>query len=276
MTELAEDIQHREQLVPAVCYKDEDGWPVLIAGHRRIRAIMLLNKGVKDPEKKTRLKFNYSKVKDLEEALDITVAENRNRTDTNSLDDAYNISVYTNRFGKGLEEIAKKYFPGAASDVKKLASAVQWVKDRQKLLELSPEAQEKLRKGEFSTSAAQQLAKLQPTEQNKLLTKKAEEGKKLKVNDAKEAVAARKPERNISDKSPAKLLKRFKILAEVAGALAAEDMAKDFKRSRDPEMVKEFAPQLLVMCYRLGVELEPHSLKWAEQNKSIKTAMDNV
>ncbi len=79
-----------------------------------------------------------------------------------------------------------------------------------------------------------------------------------------------------SASSPVRLLKKFKILAEVAGALAAEDLAKEFKRTRDQEMIKEFAPQILVMCYKLGVDLEPRSLKWAEENKSLQTAMDNA
>jgi ParB-like chromosome segregation protein Spo0J len=267
VSELAEDIKHNKQIVPALCYKDEDGWPVLIAGHRRLRAISLINEGLPE-EDQLRLKFNYEKVKSEEEALDITVAENRNRTDINPLDDSYNISVYMTKFGKGIEEIALKYFPGAKDE--KLKSAIIWVRERQRLLELSPEAQERLRNGEFSTSAALQLAKLQPTEQNRAIQNAEKSGKKLKVKDA---IAAKRAETN---PTPAKLLKKLKILAEVAGALAAEDMAKEFHRSRDPEMIKEFAPQLLVMCYKLGIALEPHSQKWAEENKSLQTAFDGV
>ena len=278
VSELAEDIQFRGQLVPAVCYKTPDGWPVLIAGHRRYRAIVLINRGITDPEQKLRLKFNYSQVKSEEEALDITVAENRNRTDVNPLDDAYNIGVYLVKFGKGLEEIAKKYFPGANTP-EKLAKAVAWVKERQKLLELSPEAQEKLRNGEFSTSAAQQLVKLQPADQDKVIKKAEKAGKKLKVADAKEAVEELKPakvKREIKDNSPVALLKKYKIALELAGGLATEIMAKRFSREADKGVIRDFADQILVICKNLNIPLEASADKWAEEHKKDETVLTRL
>ena len=279
VTELAEDIKNRPQgqLVPAVCYKSADGWPVLVAGHRRLRALSLLNKDITDPDKKFRLKFNYNKVGSDEEALDITVAENRNRTDVNPLDDAYNIGIYQVKFGKGFEEIAKKYFPGADSP-EKLAKAVAWVKERYKLLELTPEAQEKLRKGEFSTGAAKELAKLQPVDQNKLIKESEEAGKKLKLADAKAAVEETKPakaKRTIADNSPAKLLVRYKLALEVAGGLASEILAKRFKRIPDKDVIEELSEQVLVIASRLGVPLDAPSDSWAEANKDLETVLTN-
>jgi len=279
VTELAEDILSRGQLVSAICYKNSEGWPVLIAGHRRLRAITYLNRSIKDLEKKLKLKFNYSQVKTEEEALDLTVAENRNRTDCNSLDDAYNINVYITKFGKGIEEIAKKYFPGA-DNPEKLAKAVAWVKERQKLLELSPEAQDKLRKGEFSTSAAQQLAKLQPVAQNKLLKEKEKSGEKLKVKDVQEKVAEvqgkpQKPAKEIKDNTPSKLLVKYKVLLELAGALAAEVLAEDFSRDYDKDTAKEFAYQIAVGCKKLNVPLEVAVDKWAGNNLDTPTVLDN-
>ena len=275
--ELAEDIASRGQILPAICSKSPEGWPVLIAGHRRLRAISLLNKALPD-ESKVKLKFNYAPTKTDEEALDLTVAENRNRTDTNSLDDAYNINIYAVKFGRGLEEIALKYFPGANTP-EKIAKAVAWVKERQKLLELSPEAQEKLRKGEFSTSAAQQLAKLQPVAQNVILSQAEASGKKLKVADAREAVEQTKPakeRKNIADNTPIKLLAKFKTGLEVAGALASEVLAKRFKKKPDVDVVVELAEQTLVICKVLNVPLEASSDGWAEANKDMETALRNL
>ena len=272
ITELAEDILHRGQLISGICCKSEDGWPVLIAGHRRLRAIVELNKSVPNPEERTQFKFNYIQVKNDEEALDLTVAENRNRTDINSMDDATNIAIYVNRFGRSLEDIARKYFPGATSPTK-LAAAVQWVKDRQKLLELSPEAQDKLRKGEFSTSAAKELSKLQQKDQNKVLKDAEAKGKKIKVRDAKnavEAVTPPKPRKSISENTPVKLLNKFKILAEAAGGLAAEVTADE----PDWDVVSDLARSLMIMCKKLGIPLLPKADKWAEDHKDDQTPME--
>lgn len=282
VTELAEDIKNRKegQLVPAIAYKSSEGWPVLIAGHRRLRAIVLLNKSLPD-DSKVRLKFNYSQVRNLEEALDVTVAENRNRTDVNPLDDAYNIAVYSVKFGKGIEEIAKKYFPGAESP-ERLARAVAWVQDREKLLQLSPEAQEELRRGFMSTSAALQLAAI-PSKaiQNEVIKEaKAKGDKKLKVEDAKAAknTAKGKPEtkHDIKDSAPVKLLKKFKMFGEVASSLATEVMAKRFGRTADPQVMKELCDQILVMSSKLGVVQEASADKWAKANLNLSTVIDNL
>ena len=253
VSELAEDIASRGQLVSAICRKDDKGWPVLVAGHRRYRAISQLNKDIKDPSKKIRLKFNYIAVKTEEEALDLTVAENRNRRESSAIDDSYNICIYISKFGKGFEEIAKKYFPGANTP-EKLKIAVNWVKERQKLIELTPDAQDKLRKGEFSTTAAIQLAKLQPEEQNKLIKAKEKKGEKIKVADAKKAVEEVKPvkhRKEIAENSPVKVLERYKVLASLAGDLAAELLSDE----PDTEVIRDFAEATLVRCRLLGVPL---------------------
>ncbi len=278
VTELAEDILNRGQLVAAICSKSPEGWPVLIAGHRRLRAVVQLNKDLPD-DKKIKLKFNYAATKSDEEALDLTVAENRNRTDVNPLDDAYNINIYMVKFGRGIEEIAKKYFPGATTD-DKLARAVAWVKERQKLLELSPEAQEKLRKGEFSTSAAQQLAKLQPVVQNAVISQAEKSGKKIKVADAKAVVEQAKPasqRKEIKDNTPVKLLEKFKKAMEVAGGLGSEILAKRFHRVPDKDVITDLAEHVVILCKQLNVPLEASTDKWAEANKNgQKTVLDQI
>jgi ParB-like chromosome segregation protein Spo0J len=288
VTELAEDILSRGQLVAAICYKSPEGWPVLIAGHRRYRAVALINKSISDPEKKIKLKFNYAQVKTEEEALDLTVAENRNRTDINPIDDCYNINVYAEKFGKGIEEIARKYFPGATTP-EKLAKAFAWVKERQSLLQLSPEAQEKLRKGEFSTTAALQLAKLQPVEQDKLIEKKEKEGQKVKVKDVKAAKEEskgkspaprpEKPAKEIKDNTPNKRLKKFAALAELAGGLAymivlppaclTKADIEDHKAD-----VLHVAKSVALCCKQMGVPLFAGLDSWAEANRDYASDLN--
>lgn len=279
--ELAEDIKHRGQLIAAICYKDNDGWPVLVAGHRRLRAITLLNKDITDPDKKYRLKFNYQQINSEEEALDLTVAENRNRTDVNPLDDAANIAIYIVKFGRGIEEIAKKYFPGTDTP-EKLEKAVKWVQDRQKLLELSTEAQEAFRAGYMSTSAALQLADIPSRDKQTAIVNDAKaEGKdKLKVRDVKEAkdsvaTTEPKPRKEIRDNTPVKLLEKYKKFAEVSGGLASEVLAKRFHRNPDKDVLLELSEQVLVMCKKLGVVLEASSDKWAEDNMDVLTVIDD-
>jgi hypothetical protein len=163
--------------------------------------------------------------------------------------------------------------------------AVAWVKERQKLLELSPEAQDKLRKGEFSTSAAQQLAKLQPVDQNKLIEKKEKSGEKIKVADAKAAVEesqGKKPAKHNDPKEPKKkekesqVLFRLTALAELAGSLSAEVVSEDFDRDYSKDIAKELAYQVLVLCKRFKISLEPTVDKWAETNQDVPTILDGL
>ncbi len=266
VTELAEDIKNRPegQLIPALCSKSPEGFPVLVAGHRRYRAIILINKDIKDASKRYKLKFNYAKVANDEEALDLTVAENRNRTDVNPMDDAYNINVYLTKFGKGLEDIALKYFPGGTSD-EEIRKNVKWIKDRLKLLELSDTAQAATRTGGISTSAAIKLAELPQVSQDKLVAAAKNKGTKVKVHEVKAAKNAFTG-KSISEHTPAKMLKKFKILAEAAGTLSAEILGTH----PHPDTYKDLARQVAVYCRLLGVPLEARLDKWAAANEDYE------
>ena len=262
VSELAEDIRSRGQILPAICSKSYEGFPVLVAGHRRYRAIHLLNKDIKDADKRYKLKFNYVQVPNDEAALDITVAENRNRTDVNPMDDAYNIKVYVDKFGKSVEEIALKYFPGGTSG-EAIKKNTKWVKDRLSLLKLSDEAQSSVRSGSIKTTAATKLAELPQVAQDKLVAAAKNKGTRVKVEDVKAAKAVstgKKP--NIADNSPVKRLKKFQKLADTASTLASEVIASQ----PDPETVKDLAKQVAVYCHLLGVPLEAKLDKWAADN----------
>ena len=281
ITSLVASIKANGQEQPAMAWKNDEGWPVLAAGHRRLRSILKLNEGITDPEKRTRLLFNFIPAKTEVDAFAYTITENRDRLNPSPLDDGHNMAILQLRFGKSEEDIAQIYYPDIATP-EDLAKAVREVKNCLSLLELSPEAQEELRKGFFSTSAALQLAQIPSRVQQNAVIKEAKDSgkKKIKVEEAREAKEASqgKPEkqRNISDNSPVKLIKKYKIAMEAAGGLASEVLAPYFKKTTDKDVLYELAEQVVVMCKSLGIPLEASSDKWAEAHKDQETVITNL
>jgi len=301
VSDLAADIKENGQLEPAVCWKDENGWPVLAAGHRRWRAITEINKGRKQ-ENRMQLEFIYNEAKTPEEAFDYTVMENRNRAEPTPLDNAYNMHIYQTRFGLGEVSIAKKFFPGIKGD--EIDKAVKKVRSSLKLLELTPEMQALLKEGKMSTSAAEQIAKLPRMTQEKVarmaeqLSKKSASGnkKQIQVAAVKQAVgeitgrtvptsqavanadaiknATRTP---ISENTPAKQLDRAKQALEIAGALAYEVLAylklfPNHTGSRD--LMEEYAKQVAVMnAINFKIPQDAKLDKWAHDNKDLPTVL---
>lgn len=261
ISELAAEIEKRGQLIPATATKDDNNWPVLLAGHRRLRAIVELNK-TRSEDKKLKLLFNYVKVADDEAGLDFTVAENRNRTEVNPLDDFFNIQIYSKMFNRSVEEIAYKYFPGAQGSPEKTKKAVAWVKGRLQLGELSVEAQEELRQGKLSTTAAIQMADLPRVAQNELVQKSIKEGKsKIKVKDVQEAVAAKKPKRGIDpDILIERAIKRDALKDRIAdleelaefGAQLANEV---YSSRRDEVTLKELSAEYIRFCRNSNVPI---------------------
>lgn len=164
--ELAADIHKNGQDNPVLIRKDDDGRPVLVAGHRRFRAICLLNE--KYPDQRRPIICRYKALTDAE-AFQATVRENRFRRDVSPVDDATNIKILRNRFSLTDEDIAKVYFP-EAKEGKQLEDAIHWVEQRAALIELAPEAAQAVREGRVtSVTAAVALAKLTKTQQRKKL-----------------------------------------------------------------------------------------------------------
>lgn len=234
ITELALDLEKRGQLIPATATKDDSGWPVLLAGHRRLRAIVQLNK-LRPEDKKIKLLFNYVKVDSDESGLDYTISENRNRSEVNPLDDFFNIQCYMKMFGRSVEEVAEKYYPGANKDAERLKKAVVWVKDRLKLGELSDTAQEELRQGKLSTTASIQMSDLPRVEQDRLIKASHDKGsKKVKVADVQEARAAKKRtidpeiavERAIKKNATSERIGELEELCEMGALLVAEVLSE--------------------------------------------------
>ena len=199
---LAADIETNEQLQPVVCRKNEEGNPVLVFGHRRYRAICLLNS--RNPKSPRKINFIYRRMTETE-AFVAAIGENRFRKDVSPIDDAANIELLRRKFNKGDEEIGKIYFPEAITE-DELKQALRFVKDRAALLELAPEASQAVRDGRIKITAAVALSKLSREQQRKKVAKTGKiKGKDIKApKPAKKDTPAAAPVR--ADEFPSKYI----------------------------------------------------------------------
>lgn len=205
---LAADIEANGQHEPVICRKNDQGEPVLTVGHRRYRAICLLNE--RNPKSRRKINFLYKRMSDTE-AFITAIGENRFRKDVSPIDDAANIEILRRRFNFGDADIAKIYFPEAQTEEEKKA-ALRFVKERSSLIELAPEAAQAVRDGRMKVTAAVALSKLSRDQQKK---KVANSGK-IATKDVKPA----KPIKAKPQQRDAELMKRIgAMLEDVEGLL---------------------------------------------------------
>lgn len=192
---LIADIAENSQLEPVII-RSEGGVPVLSAGFSRWRAIVEINKRKLTPVP-LKIRCSYFKGNEID-GFKVAIRENRFRTGTSAIDDAYNIAQLQ-RWGQTEEQIAEIY-----------REDVAWIKKRLKLVELTPEAQEALKSGRLKAPAAVKLAKMSAEQQ-----RKAVEGEgKVKLP---KAVSAAPKESSAAIKNKARceiLLKAEKELAD--------------------------------------------------------------
>lgn len=204
--DLAADIEANGQRTPVLIRKNDAGQPVLVYGHRRWRAVKLINqRRAKRGEPLIKLEASYETLTD-EQAFAAAIAENRFRKDTTPMDDTHNISIWTKRFKKSLDEIAQIYFPEAKKAEEK-AAAVKWVKDRASLVELAPEAAQAVRDGKMKITAAVQLARLSKTQQKEVVaqTSNTVKGKeRIKVSNVRAVKDEKKPVASVAAPKPVK------------------------------------------------------------------------
>ena len=165
---LIQSILNHGQLQPVPVWND-GGTPVLIAGFSRWRAISEINKRGLTPNP-LKLKMTFIRNVNERSAFVMNIQENRFRNETTLVDDAHNIQRLLNGFQMGDEEIAKLYFPTAATEAE-LAKAVKWVKDRVALIGLTPEAEEAVKSGRIKGTAAVAIAKLKSSQQREIVAK---------------------------------------------------------------------------------------------------------
>ena len=187
--QLAADIALNGQHQPVVCRKTDSGKPMLTFGHRRYRAICLLNE--QNPKSPRKVLFVYKKMSEGD-AFITAIGENRFRKDVSPIDDAANIEILRRRFGKTDEDIAAIYFPEATTE-EEAKAALRFVKDRSALIELAPEAAQAVRDGRIKVTAAKALSKL-TREQQRIKVSKAGKIKGADVKTPKPAKVKKAPE----------------------------------------------------------------------------------
>jgi ParB/RepB/Spo0J family partition protein len=173
---LAADIRANGQIQPVGIRKNDQGLPLLIYGHRRWRAITLLNE--RYPAERRYIKCTYTSATSDAEAFQMAIRENRCRKDVSPIDDCANMRTLENKFSYNHEDIAKVYFPEAVTE-SELAEALRYVKQRLALKELAPEAAEAVREGRAEITAAVGLAKMTKDQQREVVAKPG----KIKVKD---------------------------------------------------------------------------------------------
>lgn len=151
--------------IQPVLVRNDGGTPVLVAGFSRWRAAIEINKRKLTPKpiKLRCVSFRGSE----QQGMLANIAENRERNSTTKLDDGYNI-CRLERYGMTLEEIAEEY-----------GEDVRWVKNRQALVSLAPEAQAAVKGGKVKPSAVRTLSKLSEEEQRRAIKEAEESGETI-------------------------------------------------------------------------------------------------
>lgn len=187
---LIQDILKHGQHTPVLVWND-GGQMVLAAGFSRWRAVSEINKRGLTP-KPLELRCAYTKCNERSAFL-LNISENRFRNETTPVDDAHNIQRLLNSYQMTEEEIAKIYFPTAATS-EELKKAVKWVKDRISLISLTPEAEEAVKTGRVAETAAAAISKLTSAQQHELLKKEGKiTGKDVKAMKPATKKSAKRP-----------------------------------------------------------------------------------
>lgn len=156
--ELLESIRQSGQRIPGEVRKDA-GKPVLVSGHRRLRALKIVNEERKsaglEPFPFVALYVNLS----AEDAFDATIQENLGRKNLGVMDLAKTCGVYANLYKKSPGEIARK-LGKSESTVNKYLSVIT----------LSRGLQNKCHREGWSADVAFKIAALPEAERDEALT----------------------------------------------------------------------------------------------------------
>lgn len=174
------------QTTPVIIRRDGTT-PVLVAGHRRLRAVMEINKRKLGGGEPWLLRCSYMQLSEVE-ALSVAVTENRERCGVTPLDEAYCIKQFL-RLGKDHDWIARNggFFPGLDGDGPAAKKAIAWIKRREKLLGLTPEAEAALTAGKLKPTAAEHFASLEAEKQRSLLAQGEVTGASIRKAEGKTA-----------------------------------------------------------------------------------------
>ena len=171
---------------PVHVIKDGDMW-VVISGRQRVRTAREANKRLEaegSPLLKVQVILTHG---DAKEAFGLNLSSNELRQNDDVLGKSYKIQQALD-YGMSWEEVS--FYMGLS---------VFRLKNIRKLLDLSPEVKDEIRKGTLSAQAALELVKLSPEEQKKVVDELAAE-----------ADAADQEEEESSEDAPAKKAKKQK------------------------------------------------------------------
>lgn len=168
---LITSILEHGQLQPCGIW-DDGGQAVLSFGFSRWRAISEINKRKLAPNK-LQIKCVYVNCNE-KGAFIRNISENRMRNETTPIDDAHNIRHLADAWQMPEAEIARIYFPTAATE-DELKRAVKWIHARLELIKLTPESEKAMKDGRLTETAAAAIAKLSAAQQRAALSSK--EGK---------------------------------------------------------------------------------------------------
>jgi hypothetical protein len=205
---LIADILRNGQIQPVSIWSD-GGECVLAAGFSRWRAISEINKRKLTPKP---LELRCTVIKCNEQGAFVrNISENRMRNPVSAIDDAHNMQRLIEAYQMDETEIAKIYFPTAATE-DELKEALKWVRNRIELIKLTPEAERAVRDGRLNETAASAIAKLNSAQQREAL-KKHPEGKITK-KDVKQASPAKPKKAAAPFKRDPELMRRVTALLE--------------------------------------------------------------
>jgi ParB/RepB/Spo0J family partition protein len=162
---LIADILKHGQHTPVVI-RNDGGQAALVAGFSRWRAISEINKRGLSPVK-MQVRCTYVQCNEAESFL-INISENQMRNPTTPVDDAHNIKRLLNIYNMTEEQVAQVYFPTAHTE-REVKEALTFVRERIKLISLTPEAEAAVRSGRVKANAATTIAKLSAEHQKEVL-----------------------------------------------------------------------------------------------------------
>lgn len=178
---MIQDIVKNGQEQP-ILIRNDGGFPVIVDGHCRWRAISDINerKLTPVPLRVACVSFQGNEI----DAFKAAVRTNHFRYSSTPMDDANNI-VRLGKYGMTDEEIALFYFPVKNGEKPNLT----WVRGRRELISLTPEGSKAVASGRVKPAAARAIAKLSAKQQKELLEKPG----KIKASDVRKATG--KPEK---------------------------------------------------------------------------------
>lgn len=209
LRELAESIRQHGLLQPILVRPLKGGKFELVHGERRWRACKIAGK--------TTIQAEVRNVGDREK-IEIQLVENLQRRDLNPIEEAETFQRLIDEFGYTHEELGNR-----------IGKSRGYVTNKLRLLKLSPEVQEEVRKGNISEGHARATLSLKPNEQKKITREIIDKG--LKVRETEQLVRNFREGNNVSRETFGTSTKVKTLLIPISSKIFAtvEETARKMK-----------------------------------------------